>query len=227
MNELHPIGNQRNAPRALVELRARLQDDARRGSQADFGERLRMEAKSALEWEESYGWRESYPEDIFDDAQEIPGGNEHQVFQTANGKRALKITNPPGFGAEGELLSYLDNLVLNNYLHGDDMRVEAFLEASAGLQIVITQPWIQGTPALEEEIRCFMIGRGFGLIRENSWWSVETGIRIFDARPANIFKETETGMLIPIDVHIKVPASILEEAWSEQQTREAEGSYKL
>ncbi len=224
MNEPHPIRNKRDAPRALSELRARLQDDARRGFRADFGERLRMEAKSAMEWEESYGWRENDSENIFDDAQEVPGGNEHRVFQTRDGKRAIKITNPPGFGAEGELLSYLDNLVLNNYLHGDDILVETFLKKSGGLQVVVTLPWIQGSPAPEDEIELFMKSRGIEPTRSHAWHSPELGIRIFDARPANIFKELESGMLIPIDVHIKSPPDVLEEAWREQQIREAEGS---
>lgn len=226
MNEPYSIRNQGDAPRAISELRARLQDDACRGRTADFFERLRMEAESAMEWEESYGWRESGAEDIFDDAQEVPGGNEHRVFQTRDGKFALKLTNPPGFGAEGELLSYLDNLVLNNYLHGDDMRVETFLKRSEGLQVVVTQPWIQGAPAPEEEIFLFMRNRGFEPTRSHAWHSLELGIRIFDARPANIFKETESGMLIPIDVHIKGPPDILEDAWREQQIREAEESHE-
>jgi len=71
-----------------------------------------------------------------------------------------------------------------------------------------------------------MTERGFVIVRPYYWHSAKSGVRIFDARPANIFKETITGILIPIDVHIKVPPPVLEAAWHEQLIREAEGSHE-
>ena len=103
-----------------------------------------METESAMEWERACNCAESYPADIFETAREIPGGNEHRVFQNSDGTRAIKVTNPPGYGAEGDLISYLNNLVLNNFLHGDELQVEFFQQAEAGLQLVVTQPWIEG-----------------------------------------------------------------------------------
>jgi Serine/Threonine/Tyrosine Kinase found in polyvalent proteins len=226
MHESNSNRDKRDAPRPLGKLRARLQDDAGRGSGTSFRERLRMETESAMEWERSCGGNESYPADLFETAREIPGGNEHRVFQTSDGTRAIKVTNPPGYGAEGDLIAYLNNLVLNNFLHGDDLQVEFFQQTQAGLQLVISQPWIEGVPAQEVEISRFMAGRGFEMVRPYYWHSAETGIRVFDARPANVFKESVSGILIPIDVHIKVPESILEEAWCEQLIKEAEGSYE-
>lgn len=149
MHESDPSRTKSDALRPLGKLRARLQDDARRGCGASFRERLRMETESALDWERSCSGTAGYPADLFETAHEVPGGNEHRVFQTSDGTRAIKVTNPPGYGAEGELIAYLNNLVLNNFLHGDDQQVEFFQQTPAGLQLVITQPWIEGVPAPE------------------------------------------------------------------------------
>ncbi|MES2709849.1 MAG: hypothetical protein V4726_24850 [Verrucomicrobiota bacterium] len=181
-----------------------------------------METESALEWEKFCRGRKGYSADLFEDCREQPGGNEHQIFQTGDGTRAIKLTNPPSFGAWGALLPYLNNLVLNNHLHGDDQRVEAFLpapEGGEGVQLVMTQPWILGDDAGEEEISRFMIERGFELFCPNGWISTATNVKITDARSPNI-KKSEGGLLIPIDVHIVAPETVLEAAWREQAERE-------
>lgn len=180
-----------------------------------------MESESAMEWDRTSRGRQSYPEDSFEVGREYAQGNEHRVFQSIEGLRAVKLTaNPPTFGAWGTLLAYLDNLVLNNYLHGDDQRVETFLPTTKGVHLVLSQPWIQGSPAAEDEIGEFMISRGFANCGPHFWKSESTGVLISDARPANVFKETESGMLIPIDVQVRAPAAMVEAAWREQAERE-------
>jgi len=221
MHEPQASGNPGHAPRPLCQLRARLQDDARRNSGASLGEWVRMEIESAMEWDRTSRGRQSYPKDSFEIGKEYAQGNEHRVFQSIDGLRAVKLTaNPPTFGSWGKLMPYLDNLVLNNHLHGDDQQVETFLPTPKGVQLVMSQPWIQGCPALEEEISQFMISREFANFGLNVWRSEKTGVIISDARPANIFKETETGMLIPIDVQVRAPRIIVEKAWREQAERE-------
>lgn len=209
------------AARPLGQLRARLLDDAIRGVSAGFGERMRMEAESALEWNAACGGGQGYPEDSFETGQQFAEGNEHRIFQTADGCRALKLTRPPNYGARGSLLDYLDNLVLNNFLTGDDLRVEGIVATPPGPQLIVSQPWIQGVPATTAQITEFFEGKNFESAGENAWYSRASGIRIFDARTANIIFDSVTGYLIPIDIHISAPPDVVDQAWAEQKRREA------
>lgn len=182
-----------------------------------------METESALEWQESSGGGQSYSEDSLGEGREKFEGNEHRIFQTEDGKRAIKLTRPPNFGARGSLGDYLDNLILNNYLWGDDLRVEGLIQRAEGLQIIVSQPWIFNEPweddvAAYDEIRNFLKGFGFTETRLHTFRrdTPETGITtIMDARPANILKDAESGCLVPIDVHIAAPESELAQAWEE------------
>jgi hypothetical protein len=179
-----------------------------------------MEAESALEWDRTSGGGQSYPEDSFETGRQFAEGNEHRIFQNDDGSRAVKLTRPPNFGARGGLLDYLNNLVLNNYLSGDDLRVEGVIRTDVGPQLIISQPWVKGPPASPESIRDFFLTHGFEPAGQNAWYSPLSGIRVMDARPANIFQDSETGLLMPIDIHMHAPAAVLEEAWDYQKQRE-------
>lgn len=150
----------------------------------------------------------------------IAEGNEHRIFQTEDGRRAIKLTRPPNYGARGGLAEYLNNLVLNNCLWGDDLKVEGVQPTPEGLQLVISQPWIAGTPAPYDEIRVQMIGRGFTELKAEHFHDAQSGISVMDARTANIFRDAASGLLVPIDVHISAPESVLALAWEEQRRRE-------
>ena len=179
-----------------------------------------MEAESALEWETLCPGGARYSEDWLGEAPLIAEGNEHRIFQSEDGSRAIKLTRPPNFGAMGCLADYLDNFVLNNHLWGDDLRLEGIQTTTAGLQLIVSQPWIRGAPATEEEIRSFLAGKGFAPCGTNAFRNSHTGIRLADARPANIFKDHLTGLLMPVDVHVRAPEGVLTLAWEEQQRRE-------
>ena len=179
-----------------------------------------MEAESAMEWDRASGGGQGYSEDSFETGKQFAEGNEHRIFQNDDGSRAIKLTRPPNFGARGGLLDYLDNLVLNNYLSGDDLRIEGVVRTDDGPQLIVSQPWVKGPPASPELIRGFFLTQGFEPAGENAWYSPLSGIRIMDARPANIFRDAETGLLMPIDIHIHAPAGVLEEAWAYQKQRE-------
>lgn len=173
-----------------------------------------------MEWQAASGGGQSYSEDSLGEGRMIAEGNEHRIFQTEDGRRAIKLTRPPNYGARGGLADYLDNLVLNNYLWGDDLRVEGIRRIAAGLQLIISQPWIAGTPARYDEIRQEMTGRGFAEVKPEHFHDPVKGIGVMDARTANIFKDSATGLLIPIDVHISAPAVVIAFAWEEQRRRE-------
>lgn len=179
-----------------------------------------MEAESALEWDRTSGGRQSYPEDSFEAGKQFAEGNEHRIFQNDDGSRAIKLTRPPNYGARGALLEYLDNLVVCNYLAADDLRLEGVMETPEGPQLIISQPWVPEHVASLVQIAAFLTHHGFEPAGVHAWYSASEGIRIMDARPANIFVDPETGILIPIDIHFNVPPELLEEAWREQERRE-------
>jgi hypothetical protein len=148
------------------------------------------------------------------DAEEIPGGNEHRVFILPDKSRVLKITNPPNFGAQGKLGSYLDNVVLNNLLWGDDLRLEGARLTENGWELLVSQPFIRGRDATTEEIVSFMEQHGF---RQQAYHSFlhASGARIADGRSANIKVIDGADLLAPIDLHVlNAPAEWLELAWS-------------
>lgn len=180
-----------------------------------------MEAESALEWDRASGGRQSYPAGTFDTGRQYAEGNEHRIFQNGDGSRAIKLTRPPNYGARGGLLEYLDNLVLCNWLTADDLRLEGIVDTPQGPQLIISQPWVPEVTASEEQIAAFFQAHGFVADGVNAWFSAATRIRIMDARPANIFIDPESGVLVPIDIHINAPAEILEAAWQEQTRRES------
>jgi len=188
-----------------------------------------METQSALEWQDRTGGGQVYPEDSLGEGREKFEGNEHRIFQSEDGRRAIKLTRPPNFGARGSLADYLDNLVLNNFLWGDDLRVEGIVETPAGLQLIVSQPWIFNEPWLDEagaysEIHRFLTGLGFREVRLHTFQrdaADQSPTMLMDARPANILKDAESGLLIPIDVHIAAPECELKLAWDEQRRREA------
>ena len=170
-----------------------------------------MEAQSLMDWSAEHGCETDADPGVF--GEEIPGGNEHRVFLRRDQTRVLKLTNPPNFGAQGGLLNYLNNLVLNNLLWGDDIRLEAVRRTTAGPQLIISQPFVTGRHATEEEITAFFNAHGFTFCGYHSYQRPD-GLRIADARFANILLDSLTQKLMPIDLHIlNARADLLEEAW--------------
>lgn len=141
------------------------------------------------------------------DFRELPGGNEHVVF--AKEERVVKITCPPSYGARGSLRAYLDNLQRCNDWFNDDYRiagvVENFVisESNNGMSLIISQPFISGQKASEDEILDYMSSLGLTphSMYPNAFADDEYTILISDARPDNIIKQAD-GFLFPIDVHI-------------------------
>jgi len=165
-----------------------------------------------MDWAEEHGAAEDADLEIEGEA--IPGGNEHRVFLVKEISRVLKVTNPPNFGAQGSLLNYLNNLVLSNLLWGDDIRLESVRATADGPALIVSQPFIEGREATEEEITAFFAARGFTFCGYHSYQDA-AGLRIADARPANIIMDSITNQFSPIDLHIlNAPPGLLEQAWS-------------
>ena len=84
---------------------------------------------------------------------------------------------------------------------------------AAGPQLIISQPFVAGRHATEEEITAFFNAHGFTFCGYHSYQRPE-GLRIADARFANILLDSLTQKHMPIDLHIlNARADLLEEAW--------------
>lgn len=135
----------------------------------------------------------------------LGGGNEHDVYFDESSYRVIKITNnPPSYGAQGEALTYLVNLENQNLLLDDALRFEGLLPVQEGYAIVTSQPFVNGYPAPEGEIDRFFSELGYASIGNFSYRTRLENIQITvrDARPDNVFRSAENGLLLPIDVQI-------------------------
>lgn len=174
-----------------------------------FRELYDCENKSLLQWSKDRGclFTEDRIKELLSSIKSLAGGQEHIVFTA--GDLAVKITIPPSFGAAGGLIDYLRNLHLSNELFKDDFRIIGICnyfelsEDQKGTAIIISQPFIDGEKATEEEIYDFMNSVDFLPYRENSFINQERNILICDARPDNVIKH-DNGNLFPIDVHIRL-----------------------
>ena len=132
------------------------------------------------------------------------GGNEHDVLIQPSGRRVLKITQPGnGYGARSRLTDYLENHLMANILFGDDIRVEYIVYGTHREDmpmIVVSQPFIEGTRASEEEISSFWESLDFRKCSRHSFRH-PCGTTIHDARPDNIYRSPD-GFLFPIDVQV-------------------------
>lgn len=192
-----------DARRLARELHRRLQDDARGVDRADAAERLRAETESVLAWAKASGCLIS--PSVFEARTvafgELEGGAEHEVLLDEKAGRVLKLTTPPNFGARGEALSYLENLLAYDALLGFEWCFEGVLQEPDGLCFITSQPFVVGSEATPEQIEAWFSGQGFMPKRENSFIRSIDGITIADARPANVLRDAK-GNIFPIDIHI-------------------------
>ncbi len=185
------------------ELYRRLQDDARRNDRADAAERLRAETESILAWAQAHGCLIS--PSVFEvrtaSFAQLEGGAEHEVLLDQACNRVIKLTTPPNFGARGEALAYLENLLAYEALLGFEWRFEGVLQEPDGICFLTSQPFIAADQASEEQIDAYFSGQGFSKKRENTYFRSIDGMTIADARPANMLRD-EKGTIFPIDIHI-------------------------
>ena len=150
--------------------------------------------------------------ELLKNLEELHGGNEHGVF--IHGDRVIKITCPPSFGARGGAKDYLHNLMLSNEYLNDDYRVLGLIKnyyisaEQCGDSIIITQPFIRGVKATEEEIANYMESLELfpykdskGAVVKNAFMDKGETVKFVDVRPDNVIKSPD-GDLFPIDIHI-------------------------
>lgn len=185
------------------ELYRRLKDDARRTDRADAAERLRTETESILAWAQANGCLIS--PSVFETRTalfgELEGGAEHEVLLDETAGRVIKLTMPPNFGARGEALAYLENLLAYDVYLGFEWSFEGVVLEPEGVGFLSSQPFVLGKEASPEQIDAYFSGQGFIKKREHTYFRSIDGITLVDARPANILRD-ENGVIFPIDIHI-------------------------
>jgi hypothetical protein len=112
------------------------------------------------------------------------------------------------YGAQGTAYAYLTNLSRCNRLFADAIRFEGMvLREEGGYAFVISQPFIQGDKASEEEISEVFGELGFHAVGSHAFQLKGLGGRdyfIADARPDNVIREASTCVICPIDVQVIV-----------------------
>lgn len=115
-------------------------------------------------------------------------------------------------------LEYLERMLLQNRIFGDDVRFEGFI-TGAEPSLLISQPDIEGAPATESEMISSMDAMGFQRLddihigRENSisFYDQLRKIAVFDAHPGNFF--VSGGFALPIDGIVVEISSAIEHQW--------------
>lgn len=150
------------------------------------------------------------------------GGEEHRIWPAPDRVRLFKATYPGacGFsviaaaatGGTPDLtpalpLEYLERLLLQNQIFGDDLRLEGLVVEAAGAAIVTSQPILIGQPPEAEEIQDFMrrlwfqplVGLHLGNPGALAFYRDLDEVAAFDAHPANLVKD-HNGVILPIDL---------------------------
>ncbi len=193
--------------RGGAESFARLTASLERGSAgADLAQRAQAERASLLQCGKE-GWRLD-PEALHQAlGPRFGGGNEHDVFFDEATQRVIKITlSATGYGAQGDALSYLKNLDRSNRFFADAIRFEGLVAVTPTFDaIVSSQPFIRGRKATEAEIEGYFSELGYRLTSAHCFEQSDPSGRrwaIADARPDNIIYESNSELVLPIDVQI-------------------------
>jgi hypothetical protein len=152
------------------------------------------------------------------------GGVEHDVLPDLDCGTVLKFTKPgrAAYAVNFDLgtprmapalpLDYLERLMLQNKIFGDNLRFVGIAGAANQRRIITRQDLVEGSPASWEEIIRLMVDDlGFTKLRHNhgigyedSYAFVGEDVVVFDMRPANVFT-THDGIVVPVDC---IPVSL-------------------
>ena len=216
MDKITPINADPNDIRSRIATDAQgalesSADFARGGAQAapdhDATERERAgrvekEQRRLVEWAKANGKLGGRipPEDA--------SGGEHRVYFDEQSGRYLKATIPDkqkGYGiALGSFThgatpaEYLDRLVLQNRIFGDDLRLECVVLKNGKPVIVTSQPAIAGTPPAQATVDEMMGEKGFERLGVGAYYDGGEGLLVFDLLPRNAMQAAD-GRIYPID----------------------------
>jgi carboxynorspermidine decarboxylase len=201
----HPFRyrTQADANRAGAALCERLEAALGSLNGADAAERLHTEAQSLLSWAQESGWLVSAQAltEKFGEFEQLGGASEHDVVLDRPAGRVIKLTRPPNFGARGETVAYLENVLACYHLLGLDWRFEGIVQADDGLRVITSQSFVEGEGATTAQIKAYMAALGFQQVKPHTFQRATDGIMIADARSDNVLCDA-AGNLVLIDVHV-------------------------
>ena len=152
------------------------------------------------------------------------GGVEHDIIPDYESGTVLKFTKPgrAAYAVNFDLgtpsmvpatpLEYLDRLMLQNRIFGDNLRFVGIAGHAGQRRLVTRQDIVRGRPARWEAIVGMMSDLGFTKLRHNhgigyedSYAFLRDDAVVFDLRPANVFV-TDDGIVVPIDcIPVRLP----------------------
>ncbi len=178
------------------------------------------------------------PAEYLDHAQ--PGGQEHMILRDAESARVIKLTHAGRFGLAADAqwffdevreeagakaylrdatpLEYLDRLIWQNTVWGDDIRLLGIIDKARGMHVVTSQPTIRGGVVTQVEICAFMAASGFARIESVrlghedalAFFREADGLAVFDCHVGNFIK---SGLdVVPIDLIVQRAESALRAA---------------
>jgi len=143
------------------------------------------------------------------------GGSEHSVYLDPPTARVIKVTHADlvGDGAVGQSRSvadYLGGLILQNEVFGDEIRLEGLLEGEGKFaRLVISQPFVKGRRATPAEIASYLDGQGFLRDPDGARVHRDSGVRVSDAVPDNVFACDVNGGTFVCTIDVQVNQAII------------------
>lgn len=136
----------------------------------------------------------------------MKGGKEHRVAWLPDHKVVLKVADARKLATES-LFDYLSDLPLSNHFFDDEIQLLGGTMEGGRLQIVITQPYIDGIHPEWEDLKACLIrqnlrdpaprAKGGNFLLDHDQLGE---IDVFDLHPNNVIQDA-TGWLHPIDAH--------------------------
>ncbi|MFC5456339.1 hypothetical protein [Prosthecobacter fluviatilis] len=136
----------------------------------------------------------------------LKGGKEHRVALLPGRNLVLKVADARKLATES-LFDYLSDLLLSNYFFDDEIQLLGGMLEGGRLQVVITQPYIDGVHPEWEELKASLIRQN---LRDPAPRSLGGNfvldddllgeVDVFDLHPNNVIQDV-TGWLHPIDAH--------------------------
>ena len=140
------------------------------------------------------------------EANPMRGGKEHRVAFIQDEGRVLKVADVHALATES-LFDYLTDLLLCNRFFDDDLQMLGCYDEGERLQLVISQPYVNGTHPDWSELKTGLVAQGlldpYPRAQGGNFTidhDVLGEVDIFDLHVNNVIRDA-TGWLHPIDAH--------------------------
>ncbi len=171
-----------------------------------------------LEWAAENGWLVE-GQDLVNrlapggPVEEIQGGDEHDVWFDPITQRAIKLTLDDKWIA-GTPSGYIESLIRQNAEFGAGYAFEGIVNDNGTARLVLSQPWVIGKPATEDQIDEFFTDRDYGKVKDGMFYHERKKLSVGDALPRNVLR-TQDGRTQPIDVQVRVPSERQQNAYED------------